>query len=320
MKVLVTGGAGFIGSHLCEELINSGNRVVAVDNFLLGNENNLKNIINDKNFRLENFDVNDIHKLENLFKNESFEEIYHLAANSDIQASEKSPEIDFKNTFLTTYNILECMRKYNIKKLIFASTSAIYGDKECNINEDIGPLIPISYYGGSKLASEGFISAYTYMNDMITYVFRFPNVIGENLTHGVIFDFIKRLKLNPYELKILGDGKQKKTYIYVKDLIKAITLVSNENIKGYNYFNVSSEGSTKVSKIADIICEEMKLNNVKYIYTGGSSGWKGDVPKFKYDYSKISAKGWKALYNSDEAVRYTVRSVLKDAGFNIGRR
>lgn len=311
MNILVTGGAGFIGSHLCEELLLRGNKVTIVDNFSLGNMENLKDIKDNENLKIIKLDICDFEEFEKIFQKNKFEKVFHLAANSDIQASAKSPEIDYKNTFMTTYNVLVCMRKYNVDKLVFASTSAIYGDMKCTINEDMGPLLPISYYGGAKLASEAFISSYTYMNNMTTSVLRFPNVIGEHLTHGVIFDFIKKLKANKSELEILGDGLQEKSYIYVKDLVSAMLFVSEKSEQGYNYYNVSGEGTTTVNKIADIVCKEMKLTPA-YKYTGGKVGWKGDVSKFKYDYNKITKLGWEANYTSDEAVEITVKNVLKN--------
>lgn len=311
MRILITGAAGFIGSHICDFLINN-NSIIAVDDLTLGKEENIEKLYKNRNFEFIKQDAANIEEMNTIFKNKNVDAVIHLAANSDIQKSAKNPNIDFDKTFMTTYSILEAMRKNNVKKLIFASTSAVYGEKEnLKIHEDIGPLFPISYYGAGKLASEAFISAYTNMNDFTTCIFRFPNVIGERLTHGVIFDFIKKLKNNPNELEILGDGNQEKSYIYVRDLVDAMMFVFNNAKNGINYFNIGADGTTKVKKIADIICEEMKLKNVKYKFTGGTIGWKGDVSKFEYDTSKINDFGWKAKYTSDEAVKYTVRSVFK---------
>jgi UDP-glucose 4-epimerase len=319
MNILVTGGAGFIGSHFCKRLLAENNNVTVIDNMMLGSKDNLKEIMDHKEFTLYEFDLMEYDKLIDLFEKDQYDLVIHLAANSDIQASSINPTIDYKNTFMTTYHVLECMRIHEVKNLIFASTSAIYGDKKCLIDENMGPLLPISYYGGAKLASEGFISAYTYMNNMSTCVFRFPNVIGENLTHGVIFDFINKLKKNPDELTILGNGLQEKTYIYIQDLIDAIMFVYKQSDDGYNFYNVSSQGKTTVNRIADIICKEMSLTNTKYLYTGGNVGWKGDVPTFEYNYDKIRNLGWNAKYSSDEAVQLTVRRVLEDESSNSCR-
>lgn len=311
MNILITGAAGFIGSHICDFLINN-NLILAVDDLTLGKEENINHLYKNKNFKFIKQDVSKIEELNVIFQNNNIDVVIHLAANSDIQKSSKNPIIDFDKTFMTTYSVLECMRRNNVKKLIFASTSAVYGKKENEkIYEDIGPLFPVSYYGAGKLAAEAFISAYTYMNEFTTCIFRFPNVIGERLTHGVIFDFIKKLNVNSNELEILGDGNQEKSYIYVKDLVEAIMFVYERAEKGINYFNVGGKGTTKVKKIADIICSEMELKNVEYKFTGGSVGWKGDVSKFEYDTSKINNLGWQAKYSSDEAVKLTVRGVLE---------
>lgn len=310
MNILVTGGAGFIGSYLCTRLCDDN--IIIMDDLTLGKEKNIEKLLARDNFKFIKDDVCKKENLNNIIKENSIDTVIHLAANSDIQKSEKNPNVDFHNTFLTTYTILECMRENNVKNLIFASTSAVYGDKRNeSINEDCGPLFPISYYGGAKLASEAFISSYTYMNNMNTCIFRFPNVIGENLTHGVVYDFIHKLKKNDKELTILGDGNQEKSYIYVEDLIDAMLYVFENKKTGVNYYNIGARGTTTVKKIADIICDEMKLNNVKYKFTGGECGWKGDVPKFKYDTSKINDFGWNAKYTSDEAVRLSVKGAIE---------
>ena len=239
--------------------------------------------------------------------------MFHLAANSDIQASGEKPEVEYKNTYTTTFNILYFMKKYNIKNLFFASTSAVYGDKrDTDLDENTPGLSPISYYGAAKLGSEALISAYTYMNDMSSLIFRFPNVIGPRLTHGVIFDFIDKISKNNAELEILGDGRQTKPYIYVSDLVDAIMQFMNIGKLGTEIYNIGVEGETCVTKIADFLCEEMQLDDVVYRYTGGEGGWKGDVPRFSYCLDKIHLAGWKAKYSSDEAVRKTIHEVLKE--------
>lgn len=308
MKTLVVGGAGFIGSHLCDALLTEGNQVVCVDNFSLGNKRNIEHLKDNHNFKLYEADAACEKELDMIFNDERPDYVFHLAANSDIQASASNPEVEYKNTYSTTFRILSCMRKYGIKRLFFASTSAVYGDKRNEVlDENTSDLKPISYYGASKLGSEALISAFSYMNDIKVLVFRFPNVIGPRLTHGVIFDFIKRLKDDSTQLKILGDGRQTKPYIYVLDLIDAIMKFKDVKESGVTLYNVGVEGATSVTSIADIICEEMELKAVKYNYTGGEGGWKGDVPRFKYCIDKITNAGWRAKYTSDEAVRETVR-------------
>jgi UDP-glucose 4-epimerase len=233
---------------------------------------------------------------------------YHLAANSDIQKGGKDPSIDRRDTFETTAAVLDAMRKYEVKELLFASTSAVYGDKQGALKEDTGDLRPVSYYGAAKLASEAFISAYAAMNGLAANIIRFPNVVGSRLTHGAVFDFIAKLRRNPKELEILGDGKQDKPYIYVADLIDA--MLSMKYAPGVEIFNAGVDTSTTVRRIADIVCEEMGLRDVEYKFTGGAAGWLGDVPKFKYDLSKIHAFGWTAKHTSDEAVRLAARASI----------
>lgn len=322
MKVLLAGVAGFIGSHLADKLIELDYEVVGVDNLSLGRLNNVEHLQENEKFTFVELDFSNYEDTLGLFEDHKFDMVFHLVANSDIRKSSENPNIEFVNTFLPTYNILEGMRIYGVRKLFFSSTSAIYGEKQnVNIVEDIGSLIPISYYGGAKLASEAFISSYAHMNDIYTVVFRFPNVIGNRLTHGVIFDFINKLKKDSNKLEILGDGNQSKPYLHVSDLVEGIILTINSKFNNrFNYFNIGVEDSTSVKKIADIVCELMKLNNVNYNYTGGSIGWKGDVPKFQYDLTKIYSLGWRAKYTSDETVHKTVKEVLGIESSNTSRR
>lgn len=311
-SILITGGAGFIGCHLTQKLLEEGNYVICIDDFTLGNEQNMASFINDKNFKFIKEDVTNVDIILKRLENNNIDIIYHLAANSDIQKGGKNPEVDFHHTLKTTYAALEIARIKGIKNFFFASTSAIYGDRKDEIlSENLGNLRPISYYGASKLASESLISAYTYMNEMNAVIFRFPNVIGPNLTHGVIFDFVQKLKANPQKLQILGDGTQSKPYIYVCDLVEVILKMTKDISEGVEIYNIGVEGTTSVTKIADIVCEELGLKNVKYEYTGGNVGWKGDVPKFQYDLTKIHSKGWKASHNSDESVKETVKHLHK---------
>lgn len=310
MKILVTGGAGFIGTHLVERLLNDGHYVISVDNFTLGTQENVDKFLDNNNFKFYNININNTEKFCEELNDEKIDIIYHLAANSDIQKGGQNPSVDYEDTFMTTLSVLELMRRKNIKNLFFSSTSAIYGDENGkNVHEDLGSLLPISYYGGAKFASENFISAYTFMNDFNTMTFRFPNVIGPNLTHGVIYDFVKKLKNNPKELEILGDGTQTKPYIYVEDLIECMIQMTEEIKPGVEIYNVGVDTATSVTRIADIVCEVLGYENVKYNYTGGNIGWKGDVPKFQYDLSKIHSAGWTAKHTSDDAVRKTVEFI-----------
>ena len=311
MKAIVVGGAGFIGSHLCDALVKEGHNVVCVDDFSLGTKKNICHLESNDNFILYKADASDRDKLEVIFEQERPEYVFHLAANSDIQASAKNPDVEYKNTYSTTFEILSCMRKYSVRKLFFASTSAVYGDKrDIVLDENTPNLSPISYYGAAKLGSEALISAFSYMNDIQALVFRFPNVIGPRLTHGVVYDFIHKLQADTTLLQILGNGEQTKPYIYVADLIDAIMYFKDQNKEGVSLYNVGVDGATSVTSIANMVCDEMKLKYVRYEYTGGEGGWKGDVPKFCYCIDKIHKAGWQAKYTSDEAVRKTIKDNL----------
>ena len=310
MKALVAGGAGFIGSHLVDALLKEGHEVVCVDNFFIGTKKNIEHLRNENKFTFYEQNICDLEAMDHIFAKEKVEYVFHLAANSDIQASANNPVIEYQNTYATTFNLMECMRRYKVKKLFFASTSAVYGEKMgIEVAESTTPLEPISYYGAAKLGSEALISAYSYMNDMNVLVFRFPNVIGPRLTHGVIFDFVKRLKDDPTHLRILGDGMQSKPYMHVFDLVKGI-MKFKDVPQGVTLYNIGVETQTSVTRIAEIVCEKMGLSGISFEYTGGCGGWKGDVPVFAYDLGKIHAAGWSACYTSDEAVAHTVEQVV----------
>ena len=311
MKVLVAGGAGFIGSNLIDALLEKGHDVVCVDNFFIGTKKNIEHLRGHDRFTFYEQDLADLDAVRDIFTGEWPDMVYHMAANSDIQASAAAPEVEYKNTYTTTFNILEAMRQTGVKRFFFCSTSAVYGDAQgSEVNELYAPLAPISYYGACKLGCEGLISAYTYMNDFHSMVFRFPNVIGPRLTHGVIFDFMKRLRDDPTQLTILGDGNQCKPYLHVSDLVGCILRFTEDIPAGVTTYNVGGETQSTVTGIAQIVCREMGLKDVAFYYTGGRGGWKGDVPVFAYNLDKIHAAGWHAGMTSDEAVAQTVRDVL----------
>ncbi len=310
MKALVAGGAGFIGSHLIDALLAEGCEVVCIDNFFIGTRENICHLKGNPHFRFYEQDLSDFHKTLEIFQTEQPDHVFHIAANSDIQASANDPLIEYKNTYSTTFVLLECMRRTNVKKFFFASTSAVYGEQMgAEVSEKAAVLKPISYYGGAKLGAEGIISSFTYMNDLQTLVFRFPNVIGPRLTHGVIFDFVKRLKEDPSHLRILGDGHQSKPYIYVLDLVEAIMRFKDVP-QGVTLYNVGVETQSSVTRIAEIVCEKLGLAGIPFEYTGGRGGWKGDVPVFAYNLDKIHRAGWAAKMTSDEAVAKTMEMVI----------
>jgi UDP-glucose 4-epimerase len=311
MNILVTGGAGFIGSHLCDVLLSSNHKVTVLDNLSLGREGNVAHLKGNPDFRLVVGDILDDEKLSVLFSESAFDTVFHLAANSDIAISHTKPQVDLESTFLTTFKVLNMMRLHQVKRIIFASTSAIYGDPGKNkLTESFGPLLPVSHYGAGKLASEAFISSFSENYGIQAWIVRFPNVVGERATHGAIFDFIRKAQSNLDYLEVLGNGEQNKPYVYVKDLVNALIFVWQNSGEKINLFNVGVDSRTKVSSIARIVLDE--LDSEKEIrYTGGAQGWVGDVPEFEYDLTKIHQLGWKASLTSDESVRKSVQEILK---------
>jgi UDP-glucose 4-epimerase len=312
MKLIVTGGAGFIGSHLCDALIKEGHDLVCIDDLSLGRLSNIAHLLKPETdrFRLVELDILDRDRFQAVVAEVKPDAIFHLAANSDIPRGLTEPETDLKKTFLTTFEVLLAMKNVGIKQLIFASTSAIYGELDIPLTEDVGPLKPISLYGAGKLGAEAFVSAFSACFGIQAWVFRFPNVVGERATHGAMFDFINKLEANPAELVVLGDGSQSKPYVYVKDLVAGILFGWANSGDPYNCFNLGVESTTTVRRIAEIVREEMTLDQATIRYTGGDRGWVGDVPHFRYDLTKVHRLGWRAKMTSDEALRAAVRAEL----------
>lgn len=310
-KYLILGGAGFIGSNLVKTLFKEEDdiKVIVYDNLTSGKKEYITEFLNAQNFSLIHADIKNIDQLKESMKD--IDVVYHFASNPDISKAVSQPDIDFwEGTYLTN-NVLEAMRQCNVKKLLYASGSGVYGEVPLTkIKEDYSPMLPISTYGASKLACEAMICAYSYMFGIDAAAFRFANVVGPNQTHGVGYDFIKKLKNNPKTLTILGDGSQDKSYIYVSDVISAMRLIEKNYLKGFNYFNVATEDSITVKQIADIVVSIMGLKDVKYEYTGGDRGWKGDVPKIYLDSSKIRALGWKNEFNSKQAIEKSIKEMV----------
>jgi len=311
MKLLVTGGAGFIGSHLCDALVDLGHQVVAIDNLSLGRERNLAQVTGNPNFDFVRGDILDESKFGSLVAAGGFDCVFHMAANSDIARSHASPSIDLDNSFMTTFRVLEAMRTAGIKQLVFASTSAIYGEADGEIAEDFGPLQPISHYGAAKLASEAFISSYGENYGIQSWITRFPNVVGPRATHGAVFDFVQKLRRTPGRLDVLGDGTQEKPYLEVLDLVRAIILVWRSTTEQMNIYNVGATTRSTVADIARIVIEEGP-GEAEIVYSGGSRGWIGDVPKFAYDIGRIQSLGWEPSMTSDEAIRTAARALWKE--------
>lgn len=316
MKVLVTGGAGFIGSHLVDRLLIEGHSVMAVDNLSLGRMTNLDSAQKNQRFEFVEEDLLHLDRYFSLFERFSPDIVFHLAANSDIARSHDDPGIDFDNTFKTTWNTLLALKKYKVKNLVFASTSAIYGDSTQKLTENFGPLFPASHYGAAKLASEAFIASFCENYAIRAWIPRFPNVVGERSTHGVIRDFIKKLKKNPNELEVLGNGEQFKPYLYVKDLVDALLFIWKNANEKINYYNIGVDSRTKVKDIARMVIEAMGLHS-SIRYTGGNRGWIGDVPEFNYNLDKIHTLGWKAKNSSNDAVQKAINYILEQDKCNL---
>jgi UDP-glucose 4-epimerase len=310
-KLLVTGGAGFIGSHLCDRLLSEGYHVLAVDDLSLGREENLAWAVAHPGFRFIRRDILNGPALDEIFAGDCFDAVFHMAANSDIRRGRAETKRDLKLTMLSTFHVLDCMRVRSVKQIIFPSSSAVYGEAAGPIAESYGPLRPVSFYGAAKLASEAYVSAFCHQFGIQAWIFRFPNVVGERATHGVMFDFIARLRENPKKLMILGDGSQSKPYLYVQDLIDAMMLGWRKMDEQVNISNIGVRSATSVTRIAEIVVEEMKLNGVALRYTGGERGWQGDVPTYQYDLSVMHRLGWSSPRTSEEAVRVAVQRCLR---------
>jgi len=197
--------------------------------------------------------------------------------------------------------------------VVFSSSSTVYGETPpVPLSENYGPLLPISVYGAAKLACEGLISSFCHTFDMKGWIFRFANVVGSRCTHGVIYDFIRKLRKNPRELEILGDGKQRKSYLYIEDCVNGMLFGFEKSREQINLFNLGTDGTTEVNEIAKMVIDEMGLKDVKLKYTGGKRGWKGDVPRFQFDISKIKSLGWKPKYDSSDAVRKAIKDLLAE--------
>ena len=318
---VLTGAAGFIGSHLADALLARGDAVIGIDDLSLGTRRNVAAASTNPRFTLHECDLNDLPHASAAFAtaNGPIDTLWHLAANSDIQAGVADPDVDFRKTFLTTYSAVQLCRRHGIRRVVFASTSAVYGELPGSLAEHSGPLFPISNYGAMKLASEATLTAATTGTLDAVAITRFPNVVGSRSTHGVIHDFLAKLARMPERLEVLGDGTQEKPYVHVSDLVRGLLFTRyhiDEKIACYNLGD--GRTSTNVAEIARLVIQR-RSPKATIAYTGGCRGWAGDVPRFQYDCSRIHSRGWEPSMTSTEAVALAVEELIAE-GVDAGSK
>jgi len=314
MKFFITGGAGFIGSNLINKLLNKSDceQVVIFDNLKSGKLAMIESSLNDSRVSFVHADINDLDLLKKAMI--GCNTVYHLAANPDISKAESDPMLDFREGTMLTQHVLEAARINRVSNIIFTSGSGVYGEVPGQVfSEGYGPCFPVSPYGAAKLGSEALISAYCNMFGIRGLAFRFANVVGPNQTHGVGYDFIHRLLLDSSHLKILGDGTQCKSYIYISDVLNAIELAveSKSNTGLFDVYNVATNDYVTVTEIAKLAYEVIgvKPENYNFIYSGGDRGWNGDVPKVLFNTDKIRCLGWSNRISSREAIKLSLQEM-----------
>ncbi|MFI5412441.1 MAG: NAD-dependent epimerase/dehydratase family protein [Candidatus Micrarchaeales archaeon] len=297
-NILVTGGAGFIGSNLVELFMSKNANVTVIDNLSDGKIEFLDKFMKKKNFKFEKIDVLDKEKVEKCMKEHEIQLVAHLAAKSDVAQGTKITDLDLKQGTVATYNVLESMRKNDVKDIMFSSSSVVYGYASVKPTpENYGPLAPISLYGASKLAAEGLISAFSHLFGMRYYIYRYANIVGKNSTHGVVLDFKKRLKENPKELTVFGDGKQRKSYLDVVDCVDGMLYIYQKSKSNENIFNLATDDQMQVSDIVKVAIEKFSPG-AKIKYTGGAQGWPGDVPDAWLSNKKMKEIGFEPKMKS----------------------
>ena len=305
MKTLVTGGAGFIGSHIVDRLIERGDEVVVYDNMSTGIDDFVEPHLKNPKFKFVQADILDLEKLTEEMKNVDF--VFHLAAHADVRSGFIDHKIDLEQNLLGTINVLEAMKKNQVKKIAFASTSSVYGDATIIPTPENHPFFPTSLYGSSKASAETYIATFCEYYNMTAYIFRFVSWVGERYTHGLVFDFLKKLEKDPTKLYILGDGTQKKSYLYVKDGVEAIFTIIDKAKDKINVFNLGNNEILTVTESAKEITDEAGYKNVKFEYEGGDKGWIGDNKYVLLDTEKLQSLGWKPSKNTKESLRITTR-------------
>lgn len=320
-KIFVTGGAGFIGSHVVDMLMPQGYEVTVYDNLSNGKTEYIQHHFDNPRFHFIHADVLDLPKLKDSLRGHDL--VWHLAANTDIIGSYAQPERDLRDCTMAAFNIVEAMRLTGIRPILFSSTGAVYGDlcRDESVSESAGPLLPVSTYGAGKIGSEAFISSYCYVYGLQAWMFRFGNVIGARMTHGVIYDFILKMRQNPRELLIRGDGRQEKNYFLVEECIEGMAYafrnVPMTEEKPCDIFNLGTTSVSRVTTIAEIIREEINLPEASILIEGTKKAWPGDQPRVHFTVDKINKLKWKTRYSSDEAVRIAVRRMLSKTDVTI---
>ena len=310
MKATVTGGCGFIASHVVDRLVSQGHDVTVIDNMSTGYIENIQQHLDNGSIELQKFDLGDMERTREALKGQ--DAVFHLAANADVRRGLEDTFRDIDRNILVTYNILESMRLNDIKQLIFSSTAASYGEPDVFPTPETYHPRQTSFYGASKIACEGFIEAFTEAYGIKSWMYRFVSIQGERHPHGVTYDFVKKLKADSTQLEILGDGTARKSYCYVGDCIDGFFTGYEKAPGKAELFNIGQTEFIEVKKVADIITDEMGLENVEYKFTGGERGWIGDSPLVHLDVSKLMAYGWKPKVNIEETVRRTVRWLLEN--------
>ncbi len=309
MKYFVTGGAGFIGSNMVDRLLSEPeNEVIAYDNFSTGRREFLEDALKNDRFKLVEGDTLDLDKMTQAMKGCEF--VFHFAANADVRMGCEHPRKDLEQNTIATYNVLEAMRANDIKRIGFSSTGSVYGEAEVIPTPEDAPFpIQTSLYGASKLACEGLLAAYAEGFGFTAYIFRFVSILGERYTHGHVFDFCKKLKDDPNHLHILGDGHQKKSYLYVKDCMEAILTVVRKAGEKVNIYNLGTDEYVEVNDSVRFICGKLNVNP-EFTYAGGERGWIGDNPFIYLDTKKVRSLGWKPAATIEEGVVKTVEYLM----------
>ncbi len=313
-RFFIVGGAGFIGGHFVDYLLGAGASAVTVfDNFSSGREWHLEAHKSDSRLRIVRGNVEDPPAIRGAM--DGHDVVIHLASNPDIARAATEPDIDFWQGTALTNGVVEAMRVTSAKRILYASGSGVYGDfGQREIAEDQGSLLPISTYGASKLAGEALIASYCFMFGLSGCAFRFGNVVGPRQTHGVGFDFARRLLDNPGELRILGDGTQSKSYVHISDIIAAVLTAHRKTETAYQVYNVSTGDTITVTEIAELAvqCVGLERKSVRFDYTGGDRGWKGDVPVVRIDSKRIRGLGWANKHTSRQALEAAINAMLPD--------